>query len=148
MIGYRPFLNTDPPALADIWNAQPPARGLLRPMTAAILDQFVLSKPYFDRFGLLIATDGNRPVGFAHAGFGPQSNYAALDRDRGIVAALMVAEHPQQAEIVTELLTRSERFLQSHGAGRSSAAASMAGIPTTWDCTAAVGRRACSQRIG
>lgn len=119
MIGYRPFLNTDPPALADIWNAQPPARGLMQPMTAAALDELVLSKPYFDRYGLLVACDDRRPVGFAHVGFGPRADYSGLDWECGIVAALMVADHPQQAEISAELLAQSERYLVAHGARES-----------------------------
>ena len=71
MIGYRIFRNSDPPHLADIWRTHAGRRGLMQPMTAALLEELVLSKPYFDPQGLIVATDGNHPVGFAHAAFGP-----------------------------------------------------------------------------
>ncbi len=85
MIHCRPFLNCDPPAIAGIWCSQPPNRGLLQPMTAALLDDQVLSKPYFDRRGLLVALDGDTPVGFAHAGFAAAVDGSSLDQRKGTI---------------------------------------------------------------
>ena len=31
-----------------------------------------MAKPFFDRFGLIVAEDRDRLVGFVHAGFGPE----------------------------------------------------------------------------
>jgi hypothetical protein len=52
---YRAFRNTDPPQLAEIWRSQPPSRGLMQPMSVAILEHYVFSKPTFDSAGLIVA---------------------------------------------------------------------------------------------
>jgi predicted N-acetyltransferase YhbS len=116
MIEYRPFRNCDPPAITEIWASQPPCRGILQTMTPAILDQLVLSKPYFDRHGLLVATEEGRAVGLVHAGFGPTVERTALDPRRGILGPLFVVPHPQRAAIAGELLRLGEDYLRSRGA--------------------------------
>jgi hypothetical protein len=63
VIRYRPFRNTDPPHLAEVWRAQPPLRALMQPMSVAILDRLILSKPYFDRQGLIVAVEDEQPIG-------------------------------------------------------------------------------------
>jgi hypothetical protein len=119
MIECRPFRNDDPPAIAEIWGAQPPSRGLMQPMTAAAFEHIVLAKPHFDRHGLLIAIDQGRPVGLAHAGFGPTADGSSLDRSRGIVCLLMSAPLANQDEIAGELLRCAEEYLRSKGAVES-----------------------------
>lgn len=116
MIRYRPFLNCDPPALAELWCNQPPQRGLVQPMTTDLLERTVFSKPYFDRDGLTVAFDEGRLVGFAHAGFGCSPDGARLDRELGVVCLLMVASHDSQDEIAAELMAASERYLIQRGA--------------------------------
>lgn len=116
MIRYRPFRNTDPPQLAEIWRAQPPLRGLMQPLSVSIFDRLVLSKPYFDRAGLIVATDDDRPVGFAHAGFGPTADEKDISTQRGVTCMLMVAPHAQHDDIARELLTQSEDYLIRRGA--------------------------------
>ncbi len=63
MTYFRPFRNSDPPLLADVWRSQPSQRGLMQPMSAALLEQLVLSKPVFEREGLIVATPwfGDKP---------------------------------------------------------------------------------------
>lgn len=116
VIRYRPFRNTDPPLLAEIWRAQPSLRGLMQPMSVAILDRHVLSKPYFDRLGLIVALDDDRPVGFVHAGFGPTTDWQDISIQRGVTCMLMVMPHARHAEIARELLTQSEDYLIRRGA--------------------------------
>jgi GNAT superfamily N-acetyltransferase len=117
LIRYRPFRNTDPPHIAEIWRSQPPLRALMQPMSVAVLDRFVLSKPYFDRHGLIVAVDDERPVGFAHAGFGPNDDESDLSTQRGVTCMLMVVpQHPQRDEIARELLRQSENYLEQRGA--------------------------------
>ena len=41
MIQFRSFRNSDPPALAEIWRAQPPAAALIQPATPALFDELV-----------------------------------------------------------------------------------------------------------
>ncbi|MHB9081050.1 MAG: hypothetical protein ACYC3X_26555 [Pirellulaceae bacterium] len=116
MIEYRPFRNLDPPALCEIWRNHPPIRALFQPMTPAVLEDTVLSKPFFDREGLIVATDNQRPVGFVHAGFGPNAVGSALDPSIGATCMLMVSHHDQRADIVNELLRHSEAYLRERGA--------------------------------
>lgn len=116
MIDFRPFRNTDPQALCEIWRQHPPLRGLCQPMTLPLLENVVLSSPFFDRHGLIVATDDQRPVGFVHAGFGPDAAGGALDYRVGATCMLMVSHHEQREWIARELLERSEAFLCRRGA--------------------------------
>jgi hypothetical protein len=64
LITFRTFRNSDPPRLAELWRSQPPQRGLMQPMSAGLFERLVLSKPYFDRDGLILAVNDDRIVGF------------------------------------------------------------------------------------
>jgi GNAT superfamily N-acetyltransferase len=88
----------------------------MQPMTTGLLDQLVLSKPYFEREGLIVAEDQGQPVGFAHAGFAPNDDGSDLDREIGILCLIMVAPHAEQQEIASQLLAHSERYLTERGA--------------------------------
>ncbi len=116
MIDFRPFRNTDPPALCEIWCAQPNLRAMFQPLSPAALEGGVLSRPFFDRHGLIVAADSHRPVGFVHAGFAVDSSESALDHSVGATCMLLVAEHMQRAEIAAQLLAHSEAYLRSCGA--------------------------------
>ncbi|MCH5375887.1 MAG: GNAT family N-acetyltransferase, partial [Planctomycetes bacterium] len=116
MIRYRAFRNTDPPLLAELWCNQPPQRGLVQPMTSGLLEQKVLSKPYFDREGLVVAVEGSRLVGFAHAAFGSAPDGSAVSTDSGTTCMLMVGPHADRRQVSEELLRRSEEYLRSRGA--------------------------------
>lgn len=128
MIDYRTFLNCDPPAIAEIWCRQTAHRSLLQPMTSTIVDQFVLAKPYFDRDGLILAWEGDRPVGFVHAGFRVDQQRQGFDERQGITCLLMVVPHQKRDEIARELLLRSEAYLRRRGAQRL-----YGGSPDPWD---------------
>lgn len=116
MIRYRPFLNSDPPAIAAIWRSQPPSSALAQPMSAAQFDETVCAKPYFDREGLLVAEMDGRPIGFAHAGFGVNERRDGLATQAGAVALLLVEPHASRDEVARELLVRSEQYLRQRGA--------------------------------
>jgi ribosomal protein S18 acetylase RimI-like enzyme len=116
LIRYRPFRNTDPPHLAEIWRLQPPLRALMQPVSVAILDRLILSKPYFDRQGFIVAVEDDRPVGFAHAAFGPNADGSDLSSERGVTCMVMVAPHGQHDEIARELLVQCEDYLVRRGA--------------------------------
>jgi hypothetical protein len=88
----------------------------MQPMTAATLDEFVFSKPYFDRDGLILAIEDGHPMGFVHAGFGPGDDYSGLDHTQGVTSLLLVASHPQAPQIASELLAASEDYLRARGA--------------------------------
>jgi len=90
----------------------------MQPMTTSILEAGVLSKPYFDRDGLIVAVDAGRVVGFAHAGFGPTADRAAIDTSSGSTLLVVVVPHAEEKEIGDELLRRSEAYLRERGATR------------------------------
>jgi len=113
---FRTFRNTDPPRLAEIWRDQPPQRGLSQPVTPGILEQFVFSKPYFDPHGLIVVLSDDKPIGFAHAGFGPNEEQNALSTDIGTTYQLMLRADRRNAALAKELLARSESYLRNRGA--------------------------------
>lgn len=117
MIAYRPFLNTDTPQLAEVWRSQAGQRGLAQPMSVALWEQHVLSRPYFDRQGLIVAEEEGRLVGFVHAGFGPDDAERTLDLSLGSTMMLLVRPDRQRQGIGRELLRRAEAYLSERGAG-------------------------------
>ncbi len=116
MIRYRPFQNWDPPALAEIWRTQPPLRGRLQAITPPLLEKFLFAKPWFDRQGLIVACDGARPVGFAHAGFGASDDHRDIDVRQGTICQIMAGPHEHRGVILVELLGAAEDYLRRRGA--------------------------------
>lgn len=116
MIRYRTFLNTDAPALVQLWNSQPEHRPLARPLTLALLEECVFGKPFFDRHGLIVAEADEGVIGFAHAGFGIDTVGSATDTRAGAVNLVVVAEHPSRESVARGLLERAEAYLTSRGA--------------------------------
>jgi len=117
MIEYRCFRNDDPPRLADTWRLADLGPRAVQPMTSALLENGVFSKPYFDREGLFVASEDGRVVGFAHAGFGPSTDRTALDTSVGTTALVVVPTHPTEAAIAAGLIARCEDYLRRRGAG-------------------------------
>ena len=118
MIEYRCFRNEDPPRLADAWRAAALGPSAMQPMTTSILEAGVLSKPYFDRQGLIVAVEGCQVVGFVHGGFGPTVDRTAIDTTSGSTLLVVVVPHANEAEIGDALLCRSEAYLRERGATR------------------------------
>jgi GNAT superfamily N-acetyltransferase len=116
MIQFRSFENCDPPGLIRVWNAQPPQRALLARITEPLLDQFVLSKLYFDSRGLIVAHDGDQLVGFVHAGFGPTSGGETLDVASGAISLVLTDPDRTPDGLSRELVERAEQYLLSQGA--------------------------------
>ena len=116
MIQYRPFLNSDPPSLAEIWRSQPPSRAIIQVMTPAVLDDMVIGKPFFDRHGLILALEDDKAIGFAHAGFGANTELTGIDHAQGTTALLLVSPHRDHEVIARDLLARSEQYLRERGA--------------------------------
>jgi len=116
LIVYRPFRNTDPPGLAEIWRTQAPERGLAQPMSAALIEAHLLAKPYFERQALIVAEQGSELVGFAHAAFGPNAAGTDIDTHLGVTCLVMVRASHQRQGIGAQLLEHSERYLCRHGA--------------------------------
>jgi ribosomal protein S18 acetylase RimI-like enzyme len=116
VIHYRSFRNTDVRALAEIWRTRAKERVLLQAMSAALFEELVLSKPYFDNAGLILALDDDAPVAFVHAGFGPSADGSTLSYERGVISMLIVRSEYRRQGIGQALLARAEEYLRSRGA--------------------------------
>ncbi|QEG21800.1 GNAT family N-acetyltransferase [Mariniblastus fucicola] len=118
-IQYRPFLNTDPPLITYLWRSQPVFRGIHANLTVADLENHILSKPYFDREGFIVAAavenDKTRILGFVHAAFDVRQDLSDLNRSVGIVSQLRVADVEQQHQIEDRLLGMAENYLRERG---------------------------------
>ena len=116
MIEFRCFRNDDPPRLADVWRSADLGPAAMQPMTSALLEVAVFSKPYFDRHGLIVALDGERAVGFAHAAFGPSADRSGIDPTVGTTLLVAVVPHAERDAIGRGLLERCEAYLRDRGA--------------------------------
>ena len=116
MYHFRPFRNSDPPRLAEIWRDQPPQRGLMQPVSPGLLEQLVFSKPYFDPEGLILAVEDDAAVGFVHAGFGANEEQTALGTEFGTTYQLMLRGDHRHYALADELLGRGEAYLRERGA--------------------------------
>ena len=115
MIQFRPFRNSDPPLIAELWRNQPSQRGLMQPMSPALLEQLVLSRPMFDREGLILALGDHRALGFVHAGFGPNEEGSAPSASLGFASMVMVHGSEQESALSADLLARGEEYLRTRG---------------------------------
>lgn len=115
MIEYRAFKNYDPPQIAEVWESSQLGRGAIGGMTSDILECFVFSQPYFDKNGLMVACDGNRMVGFVHAGFGANEERSQLEKRVGVICAVMVLPEYRRKGIGRELVKRAEDYLRHAG---------------------------------
>jgi GNAT superfamily N-acetyltransferase len=116
LIHYRTFRNTDPPLLTELWRSCSERRSLVQPLTTADFEQFVLSKPYFDRQGLWLAIEGEEVQGFVHAGFGPSEDESTLSTDLGVTSIVLVRPGADQVAVAAALLQHSEGYLRERGA--------------------------------
>ncbi len=115
---YRPFRNTDPPALVEVWNESLVGRGTYPLRTPGVFDRWLLCKPFFDRESLILAVDPdtNTVAGFALAGFGPNEERTALDPTGGVICCVMVRPKYRGKGIGRELTRRAEEYLTARGA--------------------------------
>ena len=97
-------------------------------MSAAVLDQFVLSKPYFDREGLIVAEEDERLLGFVHAGFGPAPDLQSLICEPGVINMLLIVPGPNWNSVAGDLLLQAETYLANRG---SRTAQTMSVSPTS-----------------
>ncbi|MEC9091801.1 MAG: GNAT family N-acetyltransferase [Planctomycetota bacterium] len=90
-------------------------------MTPALLEQLVLSKPYFDRHGLMLAAEGKIPIGFVHVGFGPDKTLSDLNMEVAVISMLMVSksgapDQEMRLEVARSLVKAGEDFAMKKGA--------------------------------
>jgi ribosomal protein S18 acetylase RimI-like enzyme len=117
---FRPFRNSDPPALVKLWNQNAPARATVRPLRLHELDLHGFGTVNFEAPGLIVAEQDGRIVGFVHAGFGPDLPIAAtrpfeLSAELGALVMLIV-EPDLNPSVVSGLMDAAEQYLRSQGA--------------------------------
>ncbi len=115
MIEFRTFLNTDPPAIVEIWGKQKPIRCLTQVLTRKMLDQMVFAKPYFDPDGLIMAFENGAPVGFVHIGFCPEDQMDRVDHSRGVVSQIRIVDCENAPQIADGLWEHAKKYLESKG---------------------------------
>lgn len=115
-VRIRTFRNSDPPAIARIWNRLSPLRGRARGLTPQSFESLVFAKPYFDPLGMFLLEDGDELLGFAHAGFGPDAQGGELSTELGVTCMLVL--DPQRATDGggPRLLEACETYLRDRGA--------------------------------
>jgi len=116
MVVYRTFRNTDPPAIVSLWRSRAGQPGLLQSVSADLFEQFVFGKLYFDYEGLVLAFEEGQPLGFAHAGFGPDQSESRLDTDCGVTCVVILNRLHERPDVADELLARCEQYLAHRGA--------------------------------
>ena len=116
MFEIRSFLNTDSPAIVNIWQQQKPFRCFSQVMSRQLFDRMVLAKPYFDASGFFLAMDGDEVLGFAHAGFGASADKSDVDCSVGVVSQLRVIPGDDRDEVAVRLLESSLNYLTERGA--------------------------------
>ena len=121
MIEYRAFQNLDPPQILRLWEECDLGRGAARGFAVDALELLVLGQSYFDPRGLIVAHEGQRLVGFVHAGFECVATGEGLDRTSGVLCAIMVHPEFRRRGIGRSLLARADEYLRNSGATRITA---------------------------
>lgn len=116
MIRYRPFRNSDPPCLLNLFRQTRPGRAFACPDSVHALETAVFCLPYFDPLGLIIAEADGEVIGFSHAGFGATDDRSRLDYTRGVICCALVTHEYQHQGIGQELVRQAERYLLERGA--------------------------------
>jgi GNAT superfamily N-acetyltransferase len=89
---------------------------LVQNVSCELLERFVFAKLYFDYTGLIIACDDGTPVGFSHAGFGPDDEEKAVSTELGTTGLVLVRPDCDEAMVAAALLEQSEKYLRARGA--------------------------------
>lgn len=116
MFHFRSFNNFDPPRVTQIWNESLSGRGSYTLKMVAMLERFYFSKLYFDPKGLILAFDRDVPVGFVHAGFGPNASNTDIDPTSGVICTIAVRPTFRRQGFGSELLKHAEAYLIGRGA--------------------------------
>ena len=116
MLEFRSFRNTDPPRLTGIWRSRAGDPALLQPVSVDLFEQLIFGKLHFDYAGLILAFEDGKPVGFAHASFGPDAAGSGVSRETGVICLIVVRPDCEETAVAAGLLDRCEAYLRQRGA--------------------------------
>lgn len=123
MVEFRTFKNSDPPRLLRLWHASSLGPSAAEGFPCDVLELTVYSRPYFDRKGLILATDGDAVVGMIHAGFSANDDETDLDYSRGVISSIIVLPEYRRKSIGQQLIRQAEAYLEDRGAQQITAGA-------------------------
>ncbi len=123
MVEFRTFHNTDPPRLLKLWHMSNLGPRAAEGFPCDVLELAVCSRPYFDRKGLILATDADMVVGMIHAGFSATPDESLLDFSKGVISFLVVLPEYRRRNIGQQLVQQAENYLQHYGAKKITAGA-------------------------
>jgi len=117
----RAFRNSDPPALARLWNQAVPETLGAQPLRVHELDTHAWGTVNFENSGLIVAERDGRIVGFVHAGFGPELPVDAArplesSHEMGTVAMLVIEKGFDDPVVAADLIRAAEDYLRTRGA--------------------------------
>lgn len=112
----REFRNTDPRQLAAVWQAYHAQSGMNAPMNAAVFENCIASKVYFDSPGLLVSVGDRGIDGFVHVGFGTRPDGREVSFQRAFLSALCVLPSETSNEVARQLFEAAEKYALAHGA--------------------------------
>jgi len=102
--------------MTEIWRSRAGDPALLQPVSVDLFEQLIFGKLHFDYEGLILAWDAGRPLGFAHASFGPDAAGHWISTETGVICAVVVRPDCDEAVVAAGLLDRCEAYLRQRGA--------------------------------
>ena len=90
MIDYRPFRNTDPPAICEFWRHRGRCERSTSRSRRRCWNRSFCRGRFSIEMGSLWLPQNSHPIGFAHAGFAVNSDGSGLDTSCGTTCMLML----------------------------------------------------------
>ncbi len=113
----RSFLNTDTPFLAKLWHDHHAAFHSQSACPISVWDQCILSKPFFQSSGLVLASNSDRvPVGFIHFGFASNADGSDASDSSAIVHKICIAPNINEDAIAKTLIEHAVESLRAKNA--------------------------------
>jgi len=117
-VRYRSFRNSDPPQILRLWNQCELGRGAVRVQSTELFETINYAQPYFDPAGLIVAELHREIIGCVHAGFGFKADRSAVERNVGVICAVLVRPDQRRRGIGRELVSHANAYLRERSAQR------------------------------
>ena len=120
MLTIRSFRNEDPPRLLELWRKTQHRRDGFSPLHSPSHNQLqaqILGLPMLDSRSVMLAFDGDTPVGYIHTTLAPAPNGHSFDPTTGQICFLCVdPRYPDASGAATALIHAGEDYLSGLGA--------------------------------